>query len=67
MRALYTRKHAQLRELEREETDMPAGPRLTLEMGIELTGRLIDWCETAERRLADGVENQIETETKTEV
>jgi hypothetical protein len=31
---------------------MRPGPRLTLEFGIELTKRFIDWCEAAERRLA---------------
>ena len=52
MHALYQRKHAQLRELERTDADMRAGPRLTLGLGLELTGRMVEWCEAAERRLA---------------
>jgi DNA-binding PadR family transcriptional regulator len=52
MRALYERKHAQLHALHRDAAGMPAGPALTLEMGIELTGRLIEWCEVVEERLA---------------
>ncbi len=62
MRALYERKLDQLRELERMDADMPAGPRLTLGMGLELTGRLIEWCEAAERRLAAETQSPSVTE-----
>jgi PadR family transcriptional regulator AphA len=64
MRALYERKYAQLRELQRNETDMPTGPGLTLEMGIEVTGRVIEWCEAVEERLAAAADDD---HAKTEV
>ena len=82
MRALYERKLAQLRAIASHAATMPAGPGLTLQLGLELTGAAVAWCEAAERRLAEGVEqrladqgkqiasegeNQIETQNETEV
>jgi DNA-binding PadR family transcriptional regulator len=51
MRALYQRKLDQLRALHHHAGEMPPGPALTLQMGLDLTGSLIEWCEAAERRL----------------
>ncbi|MGN6168349.1 MAG: PadR family transcriptional regulator [Solirubrobacteraceae bacterium] len=53
MRERHQRKLAQLQALEPKASEMLPGPRLTLELGIELTKRYIDWCEAAERRLAE--------------
>ena len=55
MRSLYERKHAQLSALETGEAEKPVGPGLTLQLGLELTGHLIEWCETAERRLTESL------------
>jgi DNA-binding PadR family transcriptional regulator len=52
MRERHERKLSQLQALEPKADEMRPGPRLTLELGIELTKRYIDWCEAAERRLA---------------
>lgn len=49
MRDRDQRKLDQLRMI--EQKSMPVGPRLTLELGIELTQRAIDWCDAVERRL----------------
>ena len=48
----FQHKLAALKALEPKAGEMHPGPRLTLELGIELTKRFIDWCEAAERRLA---------------
>lgn len=53
MRALQERKLAELRALETKAAEFHPGPRLTLEAGIALTERMIDWCHTVERRLAE--------------
>ena len=53
MRGLYTRKHEMLRALEAKADAMPTGPRLTLEIGLGITGWLVEWCEATERRLAE--------------
>ena len=75
MHALYERKLAQLRAVEAHAAGMPAGPGLTLQLGLEVTGRMIAWCEATERRLAEEGEKplagkddkQTETQTETEV
>jgi DNA-binding PadR family transcriptional regulator len=54
MRERHQRKLDQLQALEQKAGEMRPGPRTTLELGIELTKRFIDWCEAAERRLAKG-------------
>ena len=53
MRARAQRKHDQLRALETKAAEMPTGPRLTLELGLGLTGWMIEWCEATERRLTE--------------
>ena len=52
MRAREERALAHLRSIEPHASQGPAGPYLTLQMGIELTERAIEWCEATERRLA---------------
>lgn len=52
MRAMYERKRAQLCALEAKAGGIESGPSLTLEIGLGVTGWLIDWCDTTERRLA---------------
>jgi PadR family transcriptional regulator AphA len=55
MRGLHERTLEQLRALEASEGHMymPTGPALTLELGIGLHQWMVDWCQAAERRLAD--------------
>jgi len=60
MRALYESKRAQLQAIEANAKGMPQGPRLTLELGLGLTGWLIDWCESTERRLMSQTANDSE-------
>ena len=71
MRALYERKLAQLRAVEAHAAEMPAGPGLTLQLGLEVTGRMIAWCGATERRLAEEGEKPLvgkgEAQTETEV
>ncbi len=43
---------AHLRSIEPHAEQGPAGPYLTLQMGIALTESTIKWCEATERRLA---------------
>jgi hypothetical protein len=52
MRVRQERKLAQLRGIETPASDGPAGPYLTLGLGIGLTEWFINWCEATERRLA---------------
>jgi DNA-binding PadR family transcriptional regulator len=63
MRAMYERKRAQLCSLKSKAGEMRSGPGLSLEIGLGLTEWMIDWCETAERRLAAVTTD----ETKSEV
>jgi DNA-binding PadR family transcriptional regulator len=51
MRALYQRKLDQLNALEAKASEMPTGPRLTLEIGLGITRWLIDWCDATHRQL----------------
>jgi DNA-binding PadR family transcriptional regulator len=51
MRRTAERKLELLRGLEAHAGHRPAGPSLTLELGLTQTRSLIDWCEAAERRL----------------
>jgi PadR family transcriptional regulator AphA len=53
MRRLHERTLAQLRTLQTVESEMSGGPALTLELGIGLHQWIVDWCEAAERRLAE--------------
>ena len=52
MRDRGHRKVAALQAVRQRFPEMGAGPRLTLELGIEMTQRRIEWCDAAERRLA---------------
>jgi DNA-binding PadR family transcriptional regulator len=55
VRAIRTREEralAHLRSIEPHAAQGPAGPYLTLQMGIGLTEGTIQWCEATERRLA---------------
>jgi DNA-binding PadR family transcriptional regulator len=58
MRALYERKHAQLCTLAAADPEMPGGPQLTLQFGLELIGRMVAWCEETERRLTAAAQPQ---------
>jgi PadR family transcriptional regulator, regulatory protein AphA len=53
MRERHERKLAQLRAIEPAARSGRAGPYLTLELGIGVSQRIIEWCETTERRLAE--------------
>jgi DNA-binding PadR family transcriptional regulator len=61
MRELHERKHEQLRLIQAAASHVSPGPGLTLEIGLGITGWLIDWCRAAEERLAT------ESTTKVEV
>lgn len=52
MRERQERKLAQLQPLAEKAHEMHTGPRMTLEMGTGLAEWMIDWCASAERRLA---------------
>ena len=58
MRASNERTLAALRELEPHASQGPAGPRLTLELGIGLHQWQVDWCKAVERRLAEEAEER---------
>jgi DNA-binding PadR family transcriptional regulator len=59
MRAQYERKLAALESIHpMAAAHGPLGPRLTLELGITTTKCVIDWCEAAERRLAETEEQE---------
>ena len=58
MRMREERALAHLRSIEPHASKGPAGPYLTLEMGIELTERAIKWCDATERQLASGAEEE---------
>jgi DNA-binding PadR family transcriptional regulator len=60
MRELQERKHAQLRLIQASASQMPSGPGLTLEVGLGITGWLIEWCRATERRLAAGSNPKVE-------
>lgn len=51
MRDAHRRTLAQLESLHRGSDEMPAGPQLTLELGIGLHRFIVEWCDAAERRL----------------
>ncbi|MBV9838126.1 MAG: PadR family transcriptional regulator [Solirubrobacterales bacterium] len=58
MRARQERKLLALRAIEPMASGGSTGPRLTLALGIEFTQWFIDWCDAAERRLADTDEKE---------
>jgi DNA-binding PadR family transcriptional regulator len=51
MRAMYEAKRAQLIALKAMAGEMRPGAGLTLEIGLGITGWLIEWCGATERRL----------------
>jgi PadR family transcriptional regulator, regulatory protein AphA len=51
MRDAHRRTLAQLQALETKSDQMPPGPHLTLQLGIELHTTIVEWCEQTERRL----------------
>jgi DNA-binding PadR family transcriptional regulator len=53
MREAHLRTLGQLETLGASKGDMPTGPRLTLELGMALHRWIVEWCEAAERRLAE--------------
>lgn len=58
MRAREERALAHLRSIEPHANGGPAGPCLTLQLGIGLTEWTIKWCEETERRLATETEEE---------
>jgi len=67
MRALLERKYAQLCGISEHAPDMPTGPGLSLQLGLELTRWRIEWCKTAERRLAAADGSEAEPQSNPEV
>jgi hypothetical protein len=53
MRDAHQRTLDQLTALHDKPVDMPTGPRLTLELGIDLHRLIVEWCEQADRRLTE--------------
>ncbi len=53
MRAVHERKLAALRAIEGAARQGRTGPYMTLQLGIGVTEFIINWCEEAERRLAE--------------
>jgi hypothetical protein len=51
MRALHERKHEQLEMIRAAAAQMSTGPALALQIGLGITGWLIDWCKATEERL----------------
>jgi PadR family transcriptional regulator AphA len=58
VRAREERALAHLRSIEPHASNGPAGPYLTLQMGIGLTEWTIKWCEATERQLAAEIEEE---------
>jgi hypothetical protein len=52
MRELHERKHEQLEVIAAKAPQMSTGPALALQIGLGITGWLIDWCKATEERLA---------------
>ena len=53
MRAQHELKLARLRAIEPAASGAPLGIQMTLELGIGLHRWIVEWCETAERRLIE--------------
>ncbi|MGE5617481.1 MAG: helix-turn-helix transcriptional regulator [Candidatus Woesearchaeota archaeon] len=60
MRALQERKHAQLQLIGAAAGRMSRGPAMDLEIGLGLTGWLIEWCRATEERLAGESRTEVE-------
>jgi PadR family transcriptional regulator AphA len=52
MRELHERKYEQLQLIKAAKPQMSDGPALTLELGLGITGWIIEWCQATEARLA---------------
>ena len=59
MRELQERKHEQLQLIAKAAPQMPTGPALTLQIGLGITGWLIEWCKATEERLAMGNQTEV--------
>jgi DNA-binding PadR family transcriptional regulator len=59
MRAVHERKLAVLRGIEEMAGHGSDGPRLTLELGIKHSEFMIDWCASAERRVAEREQQEV--------
>ena len=57
MRDSHRRVLTQLEALDEHEDAMPAGPHLTLELGLGLHRWFVEWCEETERRLVQEQRN----------
>jgi DNA-binding PadR family transcriptional regulator len=53
MRVRHERKREELRVIAEKAEQFHTGPRLTIEFGLADAQMVIDWCEAAERRLAN--------------
>ena len=63
VRAMRTREEralAHLRSIEPHAREGPKGSYLTLQLGIGLTERTIDWCKATERQLAAETERELD-------
>ena len=58
MRERSERKLAHLRSIESHASQGPKGSYLTLQMGIAMTERMVEWCKATERQLATETENE---------
>jgi DNA-binding PadR family transcriptional regulator len=52
MRDAHARTLAQLEAVDAQAHGMPTGPHLTLELGIALHKRILEWCDTVAHRLS---------------
>ena len=58
MRVRQERKLAALRALGEVQKTGPKGPGLTLQLGLSSTQAFIEWCEEAERQLAEETDKE---------
>ena len=59
MRTQHEQKHEQLRLIQAAGGHMSTGPGLALDIGLGVTGWLIEWCKATEARLAGGLEEAV--------
>jgi DNA-binding PadR family transcriptional regulator len=59
MRAVHERKLELLRTIEPAAAHGPDGPRLTLELGIRHSEFMIDWCASAQARVAEPEQQEV--------
>jgi DNA-binding PadR family transcriptional regulator len=58
MRVRHERKREELRVIVEKAEQLHTGPRLTIEFGLADAQMVIDWCEAAERRLANDTQKE---------